>query len=322
MASPPLFRYGTYNLLDLDLPTTTDQKLRYERLVNTITSAFRGRTGVLAVQELLGDTKEDAGKLLRTLADDTGMRCETIPARGDTPVSALASQAIGTSVHRYHVGLLWTGDVEPVEGTMLAYEGGADFWHAMVLVNFRAGGPTPTRWCSYHANPFSPGRRLDEARRVLSAFQDPDLPGGVGADWNNLSAARRPDGSFYDHEPYLQQNHRKLRYQVIFDPDNPDAPKLADRHATEFLQREPGGLHDTAAALNVPWEASCGHWVDAQGRSDDFGLRRIDTPRVTEDLVPTLKAHITHSGPEADLASDHRMVTADMALAERKVTAA
>ncbi|WP_340375683.1 hypothetical protein U5640_11430 [Streptomyces sp. SS7] len=317
-----LFRFGTYNLFNLEIPTTPDQKRRYELIVGIIRAAFQNRTGVLGVQELLGPTKTDARRLLRMLGQDTGLSCEAIPAHRRKAIPALASQAPGASAHRFHVGLLWTPDVEPVPGTFRAYEGGSDFWHGLAMADFHTGGPVPTRWCSYHADPFRPERRLQEAHRVLSVFQEPDVAGGVAADWNSISADRRPDGSYYDPEPYLEQEHRKLRYQIRFDPDNPDAPKLANRDAGEFLRRDPGGLRDSAAVLDAPWQWSCGHWIDSKGRADDFGLRRIDTLRVTENVAATARAHRTHYGPDAEAAADHLLVTADFALHELEVTAA
>ncbi|WP_098897932.1 hypothetical protein [Streptomyces sp. st77] len=57
MASKPLFRFGTYNLLDLEIPRTTEHKQRSGRLVAGSTAAYRGRTGMLGAQELLGDTQ-------------------------------------------------------------------------------------------------------------------------------------------------------------------------------------------------------------------------------------------------------------------------
>ncbi|GGZ93018.1 hypothetical protein [Streptomyces bluensis] len=317
-----LFRFGTYNLLNLEIPTTPQLQQRYNLIIGNIRRAYQGRTGVLGIQELLGDTKADARRLIRRIAHDTGMCCEAIPARRHKAIPALASQAAGASANRFHVGLLWTPDIEPIPGTLRAYEGGSDFWHGLVAATFRAGGPVPTRWCSYHADPFRPERRLWEAHRVLSVFQDPAIPGGVAADWNGLSADRRPRGEYYDPEPYLEQNHRKLRYQVTFDPKDPNAPKLANRDAGEFLRRDPGGLRDTAAVLDVPWQWSCGHWVDAKGRPDDFGQRRIDTLRVTADIAATTRTHLTHDGPDAEAASDHLMVTADFALHELAVMAA
>ncbi|MFG3041739.1 hypothetical protein ACGFYZ_33035 [Streptomyces sp. NPDC048330] len=61
MASKPQFRFGTYNLIDLELPKTAEQE-QCDRLVAGI-AAFRGHTGVLGVRELLGDTKRDAKRL-------------------------------------------------------------------------------------------------------------------------------------------------------------------------------------------------------------------------------------------------------------------
>lgn len=312
--TPALFRFGTYNLFNLEIPTTPEQKRRYELIVGMIRAAFQNRTGVLGVQELLGPTKAEARRLLRMLAQDTGLMCEAIPVRGAKAVPALASQAPGASAHRFHVGLLWTPDIEPVPGSLRTYEADSDFWHGLAMADFHTNTPVPTRWCSYHADPFRPERRLQEAHRVLAVFQEPDVAGGVAADWNSISADRRPDGSYYDPEPYLEQDHRKLRYQVVFDPDNADTPKLADRRAGEFLRRDPGGLRDTAAALDTQWQWSCGHWIDAKGRLDDFGRRRIDTLRVTENIAATARAHRTHYGPDAEAASDHLLVTADFAL--------
>ncbi|MEU6379530.1 hypothetical protein [Streptomyces sp. NPDC046909] len=197
---------------------------------------------------------------------------------------------------RSHVVLLWTPNVEPVPGSLRAYESSNDFWHALVMAGFHTGIPAPTRWCSYHTTPFRPERRLQEPHRVLSLFQEPDVVGGVPANWNSISGDRRPDGSYYDPDPYLGRDHRKLRYQVIFDPKDADAPKVTDWRAGEFLRRKPGGLHDPAAVLDTRWQWSCGHWVDAKGKPDDFGRRRINTLRVTENVAATTRAHTTHYG--------------------------
>lgn len=224
--------------------------------------------------------------------------------------------------HSSHVGLLWTPDVEQVPGSLRAYESSNDFWHTLVMADFDTGAPAPTRWCSYHTAPFRPERRLQEPHRVLSLFQEPDAVGGVAADWNSISADLRPDGSYYDPGPYLDRDHRKLRYQVSFDPNDADAPKLTDWRAGEFLRREPGGLHDTAAVLDTPWQWSCGHWVGAQGKPDDFGRQRINTLRVTENVAATARAHTIRYGPGSEAASDHLLVTADFVVHGLEVAAA
>ncbi|OKI09359.1 hypothetical protein A6A06_01205 [Streptomyces sp. CB02923] len=306
------FRFGTYNLFNLGIPRTAEAKERYGRLVETVSEAFRDRRGALAVQEITGDRRIDASQVLRMFADDTGLVAQASRPRGRRIIPALASQHPGTcdSV-RFHVALLWTPDVEAVPRTLRRYDGGVDLWHGMVTVMLDAGGPRPTKWGAYHANPFSPVRRLEEARRVLSAFQNEDEQGAIGADWNSLDASRRADGSRYDEDRYAGQRHRKLRFQVDFDPAHPDAPPVANRDAAVFLSQEPGGLHDIAPLLDVPWEATCGHWPDEQGRLDPFGPGRIDTVRATLRLARTAYAHTTHHGPDAEAASDHLLVTTD-----------
>ncbi|MFI9829619.1 hypothetical protein ACIHIX_18240 [Streptomyces sp. NPDC051913] len=148
------------------------------------------------------------------------------------------------------------------------------------MADFHTGVPAPTRWCSYHAAPFRPKRRLQEAHNVHSLFQEPDAVGGVPANWKSISGDRHPDGSYCGPGPYLDRDHRKLRHQGIFDPNDADVPTLTDWQAGEFLR--------------------CGHWGDAKGKPDDFGRRRIDTLRVTENVAATTRAHTTHYGPGAE----------------------
>ncbi|RSO07023.1 hypothetical protein DMH18_26680 [Streptomyces sp. WAC 06783] len=306
------FRFGTFNLFNLGLPRSAEEKERYGHLVETVTEAFRNRRGALAVQEITGDSRADASRVLRMFADDTGLVAQASRPRGRRIIPALASQHPGTcdSV-RFHVALLWTPDVEAIPNTLRRYDGGVDFWHGMVTVMLDAGGPRPIKFGSYHANPFSPPRRLEEARRVLSTFQGEDDQGAIGADWNSLDATRRADGSYYDEDQYAGQRHRKLRFQVDFDPARPDAPPAANRDAAIFLSQEPGGLHDIAPLLDVPWEPTCGHMLDERGRPDPFGPGRIDTVRATLRLARTAYAHTTHEGPKAKAASDHLLVTTD-----------
>ncbi len=282
-------RFGTYNLFNLGKLTSREERERYDLLVQVI----RGLDAdVLAVQEIIGDGPAEAATGLRRLADDTGMSCEATRAPGAAPEPAMAS-----SQHKFHVGLLWRPGIEPVPGGLWRCNGGVDFWHAMTTVVFDTGTGGRIRLGSYHADPFRPQQRLSEAYRVLSAFQDGKIPGGVGADWNEISSDRRPAGAYFDRDTLPGQNHRKVRYQARFDPDNPSAPAVSDRSATTLLLQQPGGLVDTAAVADVPWLPTTGHWVKADGRSESFGPRRIDTLRVTSDLAPAVRAHTTHGGP-------------------------
>ncbi|MCC9706089.1 methyltransferase domain-containing protein [Streptomyces sp. MNU76] len=97
---------------------------------------------------------------------------------------------------------------------------------------------------------------------------------------------------------------------------NPDGHALIGQHRLGTHEL-PDGKVDAA-----PWQWSCGHWIDTKGRANDFGRRRIDTLRVTENIAATARAHTTHYGPDAEAASDHLLVTADFALHELEVTAA
>ncbi len=295
-------RFGTYNLFNLGQLASREERERYGLLVQVI----RGLDAdVLAVQEIIGKDPEEAAVVLRRLADDIGMACEATRASSANPEPAL-----GSSLHKFHVGLLWRPGVEPVPGTLWTCAGGVDFWHAMTTAVFDTGTGAAgrIRLGSYHADPFRPSQRLSEAYRVLSAFQD-GLPGGIGADWNEISSDRRLTGAYFDPDTLPGQTHRKVRYQARFDPDNPTAPAVSDRSATTLLLQQPGGLLDTAAVADVPWLPTTGHWVDAEGRRESFGPRRIDTLRITSDLAPAVQAHTTHGGPLttklAEVVSEH-----------------
>ncbi|MGW2397186.1 hypothetical protein ACWCYY_11590 [Kitasatospora sp. NPDC001664] len=295
-------RFGTYNLFNLGQLTSREERERYDLLVQVI----RGLgADVLAVQEIIGRDPAEAATVLRRLADDSGMSCEATRAPGTAPEPAL-----GSSNHRFHLGLLWRPGLEAVPGSLWTCGGGVDFWHAMTTVVFDTGTGRRVRLGSYHADPFRPPQRLSEAYRVLSAFQD-GLPGGIGADWNSISSDRRPTGAYFDPDTLPGQTHRKVRYQARFDPDNPAAPAVSDRSATTLLLQQPGGLVDTAAVADVPWLPTTGHWLTDGRHAESFGPRRIDTLRVTSDLAPAVRAHTTHGGPLGAKLADvvHRHVT-------------
>lgn len=303
---------GTYNLFNLALPQSGDEKDRYERLVGVI--RYLGADS-LAVQEVLGRTLEDAGRLLRQIADDTGMAYMTAPnpALGVAAMPAIAASQHGhpdkNGVFRgnYHVGLIWAPGVEPLPGTWRAYNGTPDFWHALAIHVLDFGG-TRIKVGSFQGDPFRPDWRYNEARRVTSAFVS--QIGLVGMDANCVSADLSPStGRYYDHDPCTDQNHDLLEYQIQWRED-PSEPPVADRRAAEVMHRQ--GLLDTAALVDAPWEASCGHWIDSAGRPDVWGPRRIDTVRVTRHLAPAVRAHRTIRTDSSLAASDHLPVVVDI----------
>ncbi|WP_439681569.1 endonuclease/exonuclease/phosphatase family protein [Embleya sp. MST-111070] len=294
-------RFGTYNLFNLGGILGRADHVRYGHLVN----AIRGMdVHALAVQEIIGDEPEDGAKVLLKLADDTGLTCTTAP---DPKTGAPAGPALASSQHTYHTAMLWHPDIQPVPGGWRAYNGAPDFWHSMATVVLDVGGKN-IKLASFHGDPFRPDWRYNEARRVSSAFRA-GTPGAIGADWNAISADRRPDGTYYDTDPYTHQDHIDLEYQIEWREDPSETP-VADRRASEVLRRS--GLFDTAALLDTPWEPSSGHWPDGKGDPDKWGERRVDTIRITRHLIPGLRSHRTIRTPDTLAGSDHLPVVVEV----------
>ncbi|RSO07013.1 hypothetical protein DMH18_26625 [Streptomyces sp. WAC 06783] len=307
-----LIRIGTYNLFNLSAPRSAAEKERYDAIVEVI----RGLdVHALCVQEVLGTSPEEAGLLLRQLAQDTGLECMTAP---DPASGAPSGPAIAASQHghpdasgafrgNFHVGVLWAPDVEPVPGGWRAYNGLPDFWHALATIRLDFGS-TPIKVGSFQGDPFRPDWRYNEARRVTSAFLG--QLGILGADFNCISADTWPGTTrYYDHDPYTEQDHDLLEYQILW-RDDPSEPPVADRRAAEVMRRQ--GLLDAAPLANAPWHPSCGHWTDAVGTPDIWGPRRIDTLRVTRRLAPGVHTHRTVQTTESLAASDHLPVVTEI----------
>lgn len=280
--------FTSYNLLDF----TGNDDVAFVDLRQAVADA---RADVLAVQELVHDTREGAAHLLRTFAEAVGMEC-VVDGRGTV--------AVASSQHRYHVGLMWRQGIRVVPGSWRAY-GAPDFWHALAKVSLDVGGPVPVTFASYHADPFRPKRRFDEALRVVAALTRPPGPAVVGADWNNISADLHAlTGRYYDDDPWAGRPwFDDVIYQAEWE-DDPDAPVRADRRPAEVLRR--GGLLDAAAVLGVPWQPTVGHW----SIPDPLGARRIDIIRTTRQLVRALRGYRVVRTPAALRASDHLPVAA------------
>jgi endonuclease/exonuclease/phosphatase family metal-dependent hydrolase len=280
--------FTTYNLLDFTGPD--------DRTASLQQALAESQPDVLAVQEILDDTAAGAGRLLHQLADSLGLLC-TVDARGTT--------AIASGQHRYHVGLLWRPGITPVPGTWRAFQAG-DFHHALARLQLDIGSREPVTFASYHADPFRPARRFDEALRLVAALTRPPGPAAVGGDFNGVSADRTAQGDYYDHDPYANQEwYGDLLHQVEWNA-HPDAPHRADRSPAEVLRR--GGLLDAAAALDSPWQPTTGHWPVG----DPFGPRRIDMIRTTRHLLPALAGYRVLRTHAASNGSDHLPVSIDL----------
>lgn len=220
------------------------------------------------------------------------------------------------NTHRgWYTALLWNPDtVAFTPGGFRPY-GAPDFWHGLTTGRFDIGAVEPLQLAVYHGCPFRPGFRFDEALRLKSVFR---RTGGAKAgvaigDFNAPSAAKilGPDGEFvfYDAEPYLDQDHDDLEYQV--GPVVPGQPQLARREQTEALLRR-GYMVDVAAHLNTPWQPTVGHWEDGLGDPDPWGPRRIDLILATRPVTPALMRYGTHASAAARQGADHLPIYADI----------
>lgn len=289
-----ILRFGTYNLHcygqdNSDPDPRTGQ--REKRIIQVIRALD---TDVLAVQEIVSHTVDGASSRLRELAEAVSMDCVIEHYSRDKN----SSVAVAPAATGYCVGLMWRPGIMPIPGGWRAY-GAVDFSHALATIVLDIGGPTPVRFAAYHADPFRPHRRFDEAHRVVSVFQD-GRPGLIGADWNNISADRRPsNGSYYDDDPCLGQAwHPDLLRHVRWS-DDPNGVYETDRRPAELLRR--GGLFDVAAALEADWQATYGYMPG----KEQLLPRRIDAIRVTHRILPQLESHRVVRTPDTLAASDH-----------------
>lgn len=306
--SPGPVRFSTYNVLDLFAGDAAGATEHYRLVVESIRAL---RTDVLAVQEIRAPDLGVARQRLRRLADDTGLKCLVPPRPGEgEPVPAL-----GLGSRGYHVGLLWRDGIEPVPGSF--HSRNKDLWHSLAWVCLDVGGPT-VRHAAYHAPPFGRKIRADQNEVLVASLARPDgrVPALVGADWNGESADRLLDeqtGAWNLYEPgdpYADVAwFEDMVHQCAWDYDALGRRShRVDRTAGDVLWA--GGLHDAAAALRAPWQATAGHHPD-----DPYAARgvrrRIDAVRVTPEVLPALRAHQVIDTDLTRRTSDHLPVTVE-----------
>jgi endonuclease/exonuclease/phosphatase family metal-dependent hydrolase len=306
--TPELVRFSTYNTLDLFAGDPDGAAEHYRQVVAVVRSLD---PDVLAVQEIRAPDGPAAREHLRQLAADTGLRCLAEPAGGGEPEPAL-----GVGSRGFHVGLLWREGIEPVPGSFGAAN--REFWHALAWVTLDVGGPA-VRHAVYHAPPFCKKIREDQNGCLVATLARPDsrVPTLAGADWNGESADRVRDESgawrlYEPRDPYAAAEwFEDLVHQCEWDYDERGRRRhWVDRGAGEVLWA--GGLHDAAAVLRAPWQATAGHHP-----ADAYGVRgvrrRIDAIRVTREVIPALRAHWVTDTDVTRRVSDHLPVTVEYA---------
>jgi endonuclease/exonuclease/phosphatase family metal-dependent hydrolase len=299
--------FTTYNVLDLFADVSASGREHYDVVVESIRVLD---TDVLAIQEIRAPNAATARERLLQLGEDLQMDCQ-IPG----PDLGYASPALGMGSHGYHVALLWRPGIEPVPGSF--HHRQHEFWHSLASVRLDLGGHA-VRHAAYHAPPFGRKIRSDQNELLVAFLARP--PGGpptlVGADWNGESADRVRDEStgnwslYEPCDPYAGTEwFADMVYQCEWDYDSRGQRRhWVDRGAGEVLWA--GGLHDAAATLRSPWQATTGHHQD-----DGYGVhgvqRRIDAIRVTGGVVGALRAHHVTDNELTRRASDHLPVTVD-----------
>ncbi|MGK4581758.1 endonuclease/exonuclease/phosphatase family protein [Kitasatospora sp. HPMI-4] len=297
-----------------------------ERWEARVTAIQEIAPDVLALQEVLvdealrhGETEAEraqrwrveAAEIIRRLATDCGLTATTIQADG-----APGEIAMANNQHRgWFTAVLWNpATVQAVPGGFRAF-GAPDFWHGFTTIQLDIGAVVPVVIGSYHGDPFRPDFRANEARRLKGILRRTGgaKPGFLLGDFNAISAATMTaaDGtaSFYDAEPYTEQDHDDLEYQVV--EGTISKGNVADRRQTEILLRR-GFTVDAAAHLKAAWEPTVGHWADGQGDPDPWGPRRIDLVLATRPAAPAVVAYRTHRSPAALAAADHLPVVVDV----------
>jgi endonuclease/exonuclease/phosphatase family metal-dependent hydrolase len=309
--SPDTVLFTTYNVLDLFLPGSPDGAAHYDQVVTAIRELS---TDVLAVQEIRGGDAQVVADRLGQLAADVGMRCLVPPAAA----GGAAKPALAMGSRGFHCGVLWRGAIEPVPGSLRTL-GRGHFWHSLAAVTLEAGGRL-IRHAAFHATPFGRALRADQNERLVALLTGPrgSLPLLVGADWNTESADRVFDEAddrwvlYEPRDPYAGAAwFDDMIYQCEWDYDERGERRAqADRRPGDVLWA--GGLHDAAAALRAPWQATVGHH-----RFDRYGAagisRRIDAVRVTRHVLPALRAYHVTDTELTRAASDHLPVTVEYA---------
>lgn len=297
MTTPPApghLRFATYNLLDYGWADTLEESRRRDRCHDVINALS---VDALAVQEIrsTGENRSArATELVREIGEATGLTAE-LPGGG-------VSLALGD--HTFHTAILRRPDLEVESWTSW---GGESLFHSAGRLVLVVDGKQVAHF-TYHGRPFGQNARADEAEYIKSRMTRPDgrPPALCGADWNCVSADRAKcstagDLGYYDPDPYVDQPwHPDFVHQCEWTYDQRGQRNWwANRRPGEILSA--GGLIDVAAALEVPWQPTTGHWP----ANEPYGPRRIDAIKATEDMIGAIQHYGVETSDLARSASDH-----------------
>lgn len=240
----------------------------------TIAAVIRGQDpDVLALQELR-DFDARGNTRLRDLADAVGMTPHLAPSMFGQPVAVLVrppGHAVSRSVHRWQL-----------------------HHAAAIVVVATDGGPLTV--VSTHLNPFSPYRRMREARWLAARYAHPQRLVLLAGDLNAL-------------DPWTDHSDRVDRLPVMYRRRHVRADGTVDTRTLHAFD---------AAGFTDLWRvAGSGAGLTApttQGGGKEFSGMRLDYVLGSPPVAAAARACRVVVGGDSEYASDHYPVVADLDL--------
>jgi exodeoxyribonuclease-3 len=255
----------------------------------------RAAPDVLALQELRGFDAAGARRL-HHLADTVGMTPHLAPSLLGQPVAVL---------------------VRPPGRIAATWSARWPLHHAAAAVTVGTDrGPLTV--VSTHLNPFSPRRRLREARWLVARYGPAPARFGRGTGWTGGLAARVQRmiilaGDLNALDPWTEHRDRiarlppRYRKRHLRPDGTPDTRTIAafDAAGLTDLWRAAGSAGPAGAGLTVP---------TTQGGGAEFSGMRLDYVLGSPPVVEVVVSAGVVRGGEAEYASDHYPVTMELAL--------
>jgi endonuclease/exonuclease/phosphatase family metal-dependent hydrolase len=229
---------------------------------------------ILLVQEIFGNTHQQAYDNACYLANATGLLCRFYGTK--------------SRYHNLATGILWHPRVEPISISIDA-EG---FWHPFCVMTVEVNG-TPISHACYHGQPagrlHQAGRdtRSHEAQYLIELSRH--IPYFlIGGDWNSLGAAQLNNGAFYDTAP---------------DPTELLAAGVTDAQVNYLMDRTPATLLRAASLVDIVQQ---GPQIYTRGhRPSNEGSWRLDRFYATSAMAAEVLATETIVNEATLVASDH-----------------
>jgi exodeoxyribonuclease-3 len=263
----------TVRLMTWNIKTGGVDRGRSDRLDAIRAVLDRERPDILALQELR-DFDRDDGRRMNDLAAATGMTAQLAGSVFGQPVAVLVRPPLAITARRSVRWRLHHG--------------------AAVVVVPTGGGPLTV--VSIHLNPFSPYRRMREARWLAARYGARKRPVVLAGDLNSLDPGT-------DHTAELARLEARYRRRHL----GPDG--AADTRAIAAFAA--GGFTDLWPLVG----AADGHTVPTtKGGGHEFSGMRLDYVLASAPAAAAARSARVVRGDEAEYASDHYPVVAELAL--------